>query len=371
VTSSLSLGRIAGIRIGVHWSWLLVLGLLIWTLSESVFPRENPGLSESDYRTMAVVAAVLLFVSVLLHELGHALQARREGLEIEGITLWLLGGVASFRGDFPGPGAELRIAGAGPVVTLALSGAFAGVAAAAELREAAEGVAWWLGYINFSLLVFNLLPALPLDGGRILRAALWRFRHDFVWATKIAAEAGRATGLLLIAGGLVLFLMGGTLGGAWLAFIGWFVLSAAGGEAQAAQARQAIAGLRVRDVMVRDPRTARPDETLATFLAGLDEDERLTAYPVVDEGRLVGLLPIRTATDAAPRERERVRVEERMRGLEGAPRLAPDDDLYGALSRLAEAGVNRGLVLEGDRLVGHMSFDDAARTIERVNERRL
>jgi Zn-dependent protease/CBS domain-containing protein len=365
VSPSVSLGRIAGIRIGLHWSWLVVLGLMVWTLSETVFPRQNPGLSEADYRAMAVAAAVLLFVSLLLHELGHALQARREGVVIEGITLWLFGGVASFRGTFPGPGAEFRIVSAGPLVTLALGGAFAAFAALAELPEAAEGVTFWLGYINLSLLVFNLLPALPLDGGRILRAALWRVRGDFAWATRIAAEAGRATGLLLIGAGFVLFLLGGMFGGAWIAFLGWFVLSAAGSEARHAEAQQAISGLRVRDLMVSDPRAAHRDETLAAFVAALGDEDRFTSYPVLDEGRVVGLLPTRTVLETPPPQQETIRVGERMLGLENAPRLAPDDELLEALSRLAEAGVNRGLVLDGDRLVGYLSVSDVADAVAR------
>ena len=171
MSPSFSLGRIAGIRIGLHWSWLVVFGLMVWTLSETVFPRQNPGLGESDYRAMALAAATLLFVSLLLHELGHALQARREGMEIDGITLWLFGGVASFSRDVPRAGSRVpdrrRRAAR---VTLALGGLFAGFAALADLPVAVDGVASWLGYINLSLLVFNLLPALPLDGGRILRA---------------------------------------------------------------------------------------------------------------------------------------------------------------------------------------------------------
>jgi Zn-dependent protease len=363
VSPSFWLGRIAGIRIGLHWSWLVVLGLMIWTLSETVFPRQNPGLTESDYRGMAVAAAVLLFVSVLLHELGHALQARREGIAIDGITLWLFGGVASFRGTFPGPGAEFRVAIAGPLVSLALGAVFTGFAALATPPVTVDGVAFWLGYINLSLLVFNLLPALPLDGGRILRAALWRIRRDFAWATRIAAEAGRATGLLLIAAGIVLFLLGGMLGGAWLAFIGWFVLSAAGSEARYAEARQAISGLRVRDLMAHEPVSARRDSTLGEFMDSIGHETKLTSYPVLHEGRLVGLLPIRTVLQRPRSEWASESVGERMLGLEGAPRLAPDDDLYEALSRLAEAGVNRGLVLEGDRLAGSLSVEDVSREL--------
>ncbi len=362
---SLSLGRIAGIRIGLHWSWLVVFGLMVWTLSETVFPRQNPGLSEADYQAMALTAAVLLFVSLLLHELGHALQARREGMEIEGITLWLFGGVATFRGTFPGPGAEFRIAVAGPVVSLALGAAFAAVAALANLPVAAEGVTFWLGYINLTLLVFNLLPALPLDGGRLLRAALWRVRGDFSWATRIAAEAGRATGLLLIGAGFVLFLAGGMFSGAWIAFLGWFVLSAAGSEARHAEARRAISGLRVRDLMVADPAAALHDDTLAQFMAGLGEHGRFTSYPVLQDGRVVGLLPTSAVLDTPRDDWDALRVGDRMLDLEHAPRLVPEDDLFDALARLSEAGVKRGLVLDGDRLAGYLSVSDVADALTR------
>src|SRR5215204_2875785 len=167
------LGRIAGIRISANWSWLIVFALITWSLAVAVFPSQNPGFSDGEYVVMAVAAALLFFASLLLHELGHALQARREGVEIEGITLWLFGGVAKFRGMFPSAGAEFRIAIAGPLVSLALGTIFVLLAWKASLPEVADGVAAWLGYINLTLLVFNLLPALPLDGGRVLRSALW------------------------------------------------------------------------------------------------------------------------------------------------------------------------------------------------------
>ena len=227
---SFTLGRIAGIRVGVNWSWLVVFTLIVWTLASGIFPATNPGLGDGTYVAMAIAAAVLFFLSLLLHEYGHALTARREGMEIDGITLWLFGGVARFKGMFPSAGAEFRIAIAGPLVSLALGGLFVLVAWAAELPEAVDGVAAWLGWINVTLLAFNLLPALPLDGGRVLRAVLWRARGSFAWATRIAAAIGRAFGYLLILGGLFLLVFQGAFSGAWLAFMGWFLLQAAGAE---------------------------------------------------------------------------------------------------------------------------------------------
>src|SRR5919109_4174491 len=227
---SITLGRIAGVRFGVNWSWLVVFALIVWTWATGVFPDTNPGLSDATYVAMAIVAAVVFFASLVAHELGHALVARREGMEIEGITLWLFGGVARFKGMFPSAGAEFRIAIAGPLVSLAIGGGFALIAWGLGLPAARDGVVFWLGYINLSLLVFNLLPALPLDGGRVLRAALWSARDDFAWATRIAAGVGRGFGYLFIAGGIALLIFQGAYSGAWLAFLGWFLLMAAGAE---------------------------------------------------------------------------------------------------------------------------------------------
>jgi Zn-dependent protease len=232
---TISLGRIAGIRVGIGWSWLLILGLIAWSLAHTVFPREDPHLSRATYAAMGIVAAFLYLASILLHELGHALQARREGVETDGITLWLLGGVSRFRGDFTTAGAEFRTAAAGPLVSLALGGLFVGLAQVVRSPIAVEAVAAWLGYMNLILFVFNILPALPLDGGRVFHALLWRASGDRARATRIAAGIGRAFGYLLVAGGVALvFSTRDTWGGVWLVLIGWFLSQAAGAEARRA-----------------------------------------------------------------------------------------------------------------------------------------
>jgi Zn-dependent protease/CBS domain-containing protein len=364
VNASITLGRIAGIRISINWSWLVVVVLIVWTLASSIFPAQNEGLSDGTYLAMAIAAAFLFFASLLLHELGHAIQARREGMEIDGITLWLFGGVAAFKGMFPSAGAEFRIAIAGPLVTLVLGIGFLGLAVSMPMTAAVDGVLAWLGITNVMLLVFNLLPALPLDGGRVLRSALWAARGDFGWATRIAAGIGRGFGFLFIAGGLALLIFANAFSGAWLAFIGWFLLGAASAEARYLAAREALDGLHVRDLMVRDPASVPPTLPIGRFMDDVVRDRRYTTYPVVEDGRAVGLIPFRCLAEV-PRSQwdERTVADCMLRGDDVA-RLDPDDDLVDALAELSERGVGRGLVVDGDRLLGLLSVSDLARVLE-------
>jgi Zn-dependent protease len=369
VNSSFELGRIAGIRIGVNWSWLVVFALIVWSLASAVFPSQNEGLSDATYVAMAIVAAVLFFASILLHELGHAFQAKREGLEIEGITLWLFGGVAKFKGMFESAGSEFRIAIAGPLVSLALGVAFVGIAVLTKMSPEVDGVAAWLGYINLTLLVFNLLPALPLDGGRVLRAALLAVRRDFASATQIAANIGRGFGFLFIAGGIALFVLANSFSGAWLAFIGWFLLMAASGELRYLAVRDALNGLRVRDLMVREPQTVPASMSLGDFMDDIMWRRRYTAYPVTDNGRVVGLLPFRCVAEVPRREWDERSVRDCMLSRDEVPVFEEDDELVEVAGELAD-DPGRGLVLDGDRLVGFLSRTDLARALETGGLRR-
>ena len=234
MTSSFTIIRVRGIPIGAHWSWLFVFVLVVWSLSAQLFPITYPGLADNTYLAMGIVAGALFFVSVLLHELGHAFRAMSEGMKIDGITLWLFGGVARFSGSFPSPGAEFRIAAAGPAVSLVLVAVFlvaSRLADAVSAPQSVVAIADYLARINGIVVAFNLVPALPLDGGRILRSWLWRRQGDFVAATKSAVRAGMAFGALLAGVGLLDFLSGGGgAGGLWFVFLGWFIIQAAQGE---------------------------------------------------------------------------------------------------------------------------------------------
>jgi Zn-dependent protease/CBS domain-containing protein len=364
VNPTFQLGRIAGIRIGVNWSWLIVFALIVWSLAAAVFPSQNPGFSDGEYVVMAVAAAILFFVSLLLHELGHALQARREGIEIEGINLWLFGGVAQFKGSFASAGAEFRIAIAGPLVSLALGALFVLVAALAGLPNAIDGVIAWLGYTNLILLAFNLLPALPLDGGRVLRSALWQFRGDLQWATWVASAVGRGFGFLFIGLGVFMLIVEGAFSGAWLAFIGWFLLQAATSEARYVATKQALDGLRVRDLMIRRPVTVDADLSLGQFIDEVAWSQRYTTYPVLEQGHPIGLLAFRSVATVPRSEWNARRVRDAMIPREKVPLLDEDELAIDALAALSASEVNRGLVVDDGRLAGFLSITDLLRALE-------
>lgn len=360
---SLSLGRIAGIRIGVNWTVLLLAALLVWTLATAVFPDALPDSPAAVHLVLAVVAAVLFLLSILLHELGHALRARRDGLAIEGITLWLLGGVARFRGGFPSAGAELRIALAGPAVSLLLAVLFIGLALVPGMPGEVVAVAEYIGYINALLLVFNMLPALPLDGGRVLRAAIWARGVNFAKATRIAARSGRIIAAGLIGFGLAALLVWESFSGVWLALVGWFLLGAAGAEARASLAQAALAGVRVRDLMSLRPVYADADVTLARVLDALVWYPRHTAYPVLRDGLPIGMIPLSRISEV-PRELWTERhVADLMTPLSRVAVVSTEDDALAAADTMAATELQRALVMEDGLLVGILSPSDVHRAM--------
>ena len=364
--SSFTVLRVRGIPIGAHWSWLLVAGLVVWSLSQSLFPASYPGLSETTYLAMGIVAGMLFFAAILAHELGHAFAALREGMEIDGITLWLFGGVARFRGMFASPGAEFRIAIAGPLVSLAIAVVFflfGSIEGSSDAARAAEGVAEYLARINAILVGFNLVPALPLDGGRVLRSWLWMRQGSFSAATVSAARAGKAFGIVLAVLGLLDFFTGGGGGGGlWLLFLGWFLVQAAQAEASGALVRQSLRGRRVGELMTSTVETVPPQLTVATFLEHIGT-RRFSTYPVVRGDEPLGLVSLRRAEQVPAAERIRRRIEHVMQPLSELTVLSPDDEIVVALDSLRDEH-KRALVIDQGRLAGLLSLSDVARVLE-------
>jgi Zn-dependent protease len=360
---NLSIGRFGGIEVRLNWSLLAVVALIVWSLSEGVFPSQNPGLSDNTYLGMAVVASLLFLAAITLHELGHSWVARREGLEVDSITLWLFGGVAQLKGRFPSPGAEFRVAVCGPLVSIGLGVLFMAIAATGPPTEV-DGVAAWLGYINLILAVFNLLPASPLDGGRVLHSALWRAKGDFAWATRVASEIGQAFGYLFIALGLAMLFFEGSFSGGWLAFIGWFLLQGARAEARYVATEQALQGLRVRDLMVRQPVTVAADSTIGRFMDDVAGSNRFTTYPVLEGERPVGLLAFASVAAVPRSDWDTRRVRDTMVPLDQVPQLKEVELAVDALKELSAPTGNRGLVVDDGHLAGLLSITDIARALE-------
>lgn len=364
--SSFTFLRVRGIAIGAHWSWLLVVALVVWSLGTSLFPTTYPGLDGGTYLVMAVVAAGLFFGSILLHELGHALRALAEGMRLEGITLWLFGGVARLGGLPSSAGTEFRVAIAGPAVSVVLAALFGVLALVGDRLSwpgAAQGVVDYLARINAIVLAFNLVPALPLDGGRVLRAWLWHRQRSFTGATRSAARVGRLFGAMLVGIGLLGLFTGPGAGGIWLAFIGWFLVQAAQSEAAAAMLQRALRNVRVRDVMRPEPVTVTPALTVAEFLEQAAGNLRFSTYPVVEQGQLRGVVSLRAAGQVPPRERRRMRVGDVMAPPDQVPVVDPERPLFEAI-REFRSGPARAVVVEDGRLVGVLSASDVANAVE-------
>jgi len=363
MNGNLTIGRFGGVELRLNWSLLAVVALIVWSLSDGVFPSQNPGLSHNTYLGMAVVASLLFLASIALHELGHSWVARREGIEVDSITLWLFGGVSQLNGRFKSPGVEFRVAVSGPLVSIGLGVLFVLVALAGAPSEV-DGVAAWLGYINLLLAAFNLLPAAPLDGGRVLHAILWRAKGDFAWATRVASEVGQGFAYLFIALGLAMFIFEGSFSGAWLAFIGWFLLQGARAEARYVATEQALGGLRVRDLMVRHPVTVDADSTIGSFMDDVAWSHRFTTYPVLEGDRPVGLLAFASVAAVPRSDWDTRRVRDTMFPLDDIPLLTEDELAVNALEELSAPTGNRGLVVDDGHLAGLLSITDIARALE-------
>ncbi|TDB79520.1 site-2 protease family protein [Micromonospora sp. KC721] len=366
--ASFRIGRIAGVPVGVNWSVLVIFLLIAWALAANQFPRAYPGRPVAAYVAAGLAAAVVFFLGLLAHEVSHAIVAQRNGLQVQGITLWLFGGVAELRGEAPNPGAELRISGVGPLVSLLLGFFFGAIAVLLSLLGADGlllGSLAWLAGINVLLAVFNVLPAAPLDGGRLLRAAVWKATGDRTKASVVAARAGWVLGALLIGLGLLQFLTGFGVGGLWLALIGWFLIGAAGMEERQARMGSALAGVRVSDVMTSQPQTASAEMTVADFVDHYLFAYRHSALPLVEQGRPVGLVTLDRVRGIPADRRATTTLAEVACRAEDLVLARPEEQLNDLLPRLSECSDGRALVVIDQQLVGIVSPSDISRAVQR------
>jgi Zn-dependent protease len=365
MTASIRFGRIAGIPVGANWSALLIALLFAWSLGGELLPAQVPGLAPAAYWLAGAAGAGLFLASLLAHEIGHALVARRAGLRVRGITLWLLGGVAQLEDEPASPGDELRVAIVGPAISLALAGAF-GVAAAALSVVGAPAllvvVAAWLALGNVALGVFNLLPAAPLDGGRVLRGLLWRRHGNRVRAAVTATRAGVWVGTGLVAYGLLGAFTGWGIGTLWTALVGWFLVIAARQERELALLGGGLdRGLRAAQVMTPAPAVAPAWFTVDAFLRNYVEPWQAAALPLRGfDGHPAGVVTA-AALYAVPADRRHiVRAGDVAIPMSALVLIGPDEPVADLAARLA-GGRTVAVVVSGGQLLGLITAADLAR----------
>src|SRR3989449_2241314 len=370
MNESVSLGRIAGIHVGLNWSLLVIAALIAWSLATGILPLAAPAQNAGAYWTSGFVSSFVSLPSLLAHELAHSIVAMRRGVRVEGITLWLFGGVSRLGSDTASPGVQALITAVGPLTSLVLGAVFLLAAAAASAGNSSAlltAALSWLGYINIILGVFNLLPAFPLDGGRILQSLIWLRTGDRLRATNIAARIGMAFAFLLIAYGLVTFFAaGGLFGGVWSVFLGWFLLSAARSEQSGTLIRQALSGISVAEVMTPNPVQAPDDITVEEALHGYILTSRHSTFPTHDaSGRLSGILTLAALKQVAPNARATTLIKEIACPLDKVSTAGAADPVTNLLGVDDGCSEGRTLVVDSGRLVGIISPSDINRLLQR------
>jgi len=365
-TDHVQIARVIGIPVYLHFSWLIIFGLIVWTLSTGYFPALDPDLPASSYWAKGLVASLLFFVSIVLHELGHAVVALRYGLRTRSITLFIFGGVAELEKDPPDGRAESWMAAAGPVVSLTLAAIFYACASLPFVGPAAAAVAKYLALINLILALFNLVPAFPMDGGRLLRGALWGPMGK-ARATRIASGAGTLFAFVLIFAGVFSLLRGDSLGGVWYILIGWFIKDASAASYQQVRLDEALRGVTIRDAMVEGVVTVPSTGSVAEAAREQFMRTGYGSYPVTRGEAVVGLLCLKDVLRLKAEEREATSVQGAMRPLTEAIVTDPDAPLPVAIARMAQAGTARLLVMQGDRLLGLLTMSGVIRRL-RVRE---
>lgn len=363
--NSVRLVTIGDIEIGVHYSWFLVFLLVAWTLAIGFFPLQFPGMATGIYWIMGFVASLLLFVSVLIHELAHSFMAEARGLRVSSITLFVFGGVSNINSEPTTAQDELLISIVGPVSSLVLGGLFYGlwVATGAGIGPV-EGVLIYLASINVLLAIFNLIPGFPLDGGRVLRAIVWWATDSFQRATQVAVVSGHVVAFLFILGGLFLAFSGVLLSGIWLILIGWFLNSAADAVGRQTRETEWFRGVPVRRVMNPRPATVYPDESLSELVFEHALRRGVRALPVVENGELVGMVTLNEVRNVPREQWDAIPVSAVMTRFDDLRTVSPQQELSDALRLLAEYDINQLPVVENRRLIGLLSRSNVIRFIQ-------
>lgn len=358
---TIDLFSIFGFKIRLDLSWFVVVVLITWSLAVGYFPQAYEDLTPAAYWAMGALGALGLFASVIAHELSHATVARRFGVEMRGITLFIFGGVAEMANEPPSPKVEFWIAVAGPIASFVVGGLLFAVGAALALPTAVAAVVGYLATINVVLAVFNLIPAFPLDGGRILRSILWQWKDSLRWATRVTSAIGAGFGFLLIGLGVLQLVVGGMqyfVSAMWLALIGLFLRGAAQMSYQQLLLRRVLEGEPVSRFMVTQPVSVPRHISVAELVEGYVYRHHFKLYPVVEGDRLVGCVTTRQVKELPREEWDATTVGALAAGCSPDNSVSPDADAMEVLSRMSRNRSSRMLVVEGGRLVGIIALKD-------------
>jgi Zn-dependent protease/CBS domain-containing protein len=358
---SIRLFSLFGFDVKIDISWLVLAFLITWSLAQGLFPHYFKDLSSSTYWWMGIFGALGLFFSIIFHELSHSLVARNFGLPIKGITLFIFGGVAHMEEEPPSAKAEFMMAIAGPVSSIVLGIILYALRTLGRIGDwplPVTGVIGYLAIINWILAGFNLLPAFPLDGGRVLRSILWKWKQNIGWATRISSRIGTLFGFLLIAMGVIQFFSGNLIGGIWWFMIGLFLQNAARMSYQQLMTRRALEGESVRSLMITDPITVPPTLTIKELVEEYIYKHHYKMFPVVDAGILVGCITTRQIRQVPKEEWQHKKISEIAKTCSADNTIHPDTDVVKVLRLMNRTRNSRLMVIEGQSLLGIIALKD-------------
>ena len=361
--SSIPIGKLFGISLRLHYSWFFIFALITWALAANYFPATQPTWGLAMKIGAGLITSLLFFGSVLIHELMHSLVALREGIQIQSITLFILGGVSQMTSEPKTAKDEFLMAGAGPLSSLVLGGIFFWIyftlnSTTTEAAQFGAAIAYYLGFINILLGVFNLIPGFPLDGGRVLRSLLWWRGKNLQSATRVASNIGRVIGFLFIFGGIWLIFSGNFFNGIWLAFIGWFLESSAAGSYRQMLLQDMLRGHVASDVMSRDCMVVSPDITVERLVHENILTSGRRCFPVTSDDRIEGMITMHNIR-SVPRDLWDTKlVREVMTPLDDLKSVGPNEDLNTVLQMLAQDDINQVPVIYQGKMVGMVGRDN-------------
>jgi Zn-dependent protease/predicted transcriptional regulator len=371
---SIRLGKIMGIPIRIHYSLWFVFILIAWSLAVGYMPHEYPGLGSVTYWAIGIASAIILFASILIHELSHSYIAKKNGLPIARITLFFFGGVSEITEEPQDPDLEVRMAAAGPLMSFLIAGMLGALWYLCESIRAPIPIVATLGYaalINALLGAFNLVPAFPMDGGRVFRGSIWKHSNNLVAATKTATRVSEGLSLLMMFGGFAVIILGDFIDGIWFIVLGWFIKSGAETSLRQTLVGESLAGVTVADIMTRDVLTVPPTITVQQLVSDYFLVHHHEGYPVVKDGEVLGLVTLQSVRAVPKEKRDLETVQQAMAPSERTLAVKPTASALDAMQKMASNKAGQVLVVDQRRLLGVVTREDVIRTIQTRQELEL